>query len=394
MNNQDYTSIVLHELIWDSAFDFLSVALEQPYGITITSEDGVIVYRQSEGIADDAFRQIDSFGSAGGLRDQYMVDTVGVRDGMFTISLIRPLSALTALANRTASMAVLAGVISMTVLTLSVYILSSWLVRPLKELADNMLQVEKSGEFIFTVKSRSRDEVGLLISRFNSMLNTIRQMIGQLYQSRIDKQEYEMRALQAQINPHFLYNSLSLINSKAILADHQDIASAAQYLSTYFRTTLNKGDRTIPFRQEWDNMNAYIQIQRMMHRGSFEIRLSMGEGTGDVQVPNLIIQPMVENAITHGLDCKETGDAPKLTVDARLEGDALLVDVTDNGCGMDAETIVSLLTRETPGYGVYNVHQRIRLLYGEPWGLYFKSRPGEGTVASVRLPARHDMNLG
>lgn len=117
-----------------------------------------------------------------------------------------------------------------------------------------------------------------------------------------------MKALQAQINPHFLYNSLSLINWKAIMADQQEISEMAQLLSTFYRTTLNKGKSVTTVKGEWDNTSSYIRIQSIMHSGKFQVEQQVEESMMKYEMLNLILQPLVENAIGHGLDHKEGRD--------------------------------------------------------------------------------------
>lgn len=175
----------------------------------------------------------------------------------------------------------------------------------MNELVENIEQIEL-GSMSVDVVNESQDEIGHLFRSFKRMMERLNDMINQVYQSRILQQQYEMKALQAQINPHFLYNSLSLINWKAIMAEQTEISEMAQLLSTFYRTTLNKGKNTISVKGEWDNTCSYVKIQQMLHSGKFEAVLEIDENILNYHMINLLLQPLVENAIIHGLDHKET----------------------------------------------------------------------------------------
>ncbi|HIT65340.1 MAG TPA: histidine kinase, partial [Candidatus Ventrimonas merdavium] len=189
-----------------------------------------------------------------------------------------------------------------------------------------------------------------------------------------------------QINPHFLYNSLSLINWKAIMAGQEEIGEMARLLSVFYRTTLNKGKNVIDVKGEWDNTCSYIRIQNMMHSQKLTVRTQIDEGMFSYQMLNLLLQPLVENAIAHGLDHK-TGEGERiLEVTGREEETDLVFTVSDNGCGIPLESLSEILTAESKGYGVQNVHHRIQLFYGNAYGLSYESQPGVGTRVTVRIP--------
>ncbi len=195
-----------------------------------------------------------------------------------------------------------------------------------------------------------------------------------------------MQALQAQINPHFLYNSLSIINWKAIEAGNDEISQVTLALSTYYRTSLNKGETMTIAANELRNIEAYLHIQLVMHDDSFQVEKQVEEKILSCSVPKLILQPLVENAIEHGLDVSEK-EEKKLKISALLEGGDLVFFVEDNGAGMEEEQAESMLTYQSKGYGMRNVHDRIRLLYGEESGLKIYSKKGEGTRVEIRFPA-------
>lgn len=146
-----------------------------------------------------------------------------------------------------------------------------------------------------------------LINGFDHMVSRISTLITEVYEGRIHQKEYEMRALRAQINPHFLYNSLSLINWKAIESGQEDISRITLELSNYYRTSLNKGRNTLTLEQELSNVRSYLQIQQLMHDGDFDVEIDVAAEILQYESLNLILQPLVENAIDHGIDLKTEG---------------------------------------------------------------------------------------
>ena len=201
-----------------------------------------------------------------------------------------------------------------------------------------------------------------------------------------------MRALSAQINPNFLYNSLSLINWKAIEYEQEDISEITLALSNYYRTSLNKGKNTLSFEQELSNMQSYLKIQQIMHDNSFDVVINVSEDVLPCESLNLILQPLVENAIDHGIDLL-TDRKGIITVEAELQTDEdgnklVCVKVSDNGAGMDRETVENFLTAQSKGYGSRNVNDRIRLYYGDNYHLEVQSTPDDGTTITIKFPAK------
>ena len=263
-------------------------------------------------------------------------------------------------------------------------VLSKVMVNDIEKLTENMKAVEK-GNMEITVTSDAADEVGNLIRGFGNMINRINQLINEVYKGKISQKESEMKALQAQINPHFLYNSLSLINWKALENDQKDISKLTLLLSTFYRTALNRGNNILSIRDEISNMNSYLEIQLMIHDYGFKVVHEIDDDILEYQTLNLILQPLVENAIEHGIDPDENGEGV-ITIRGKKEGNHILLSVGDNGIGMDAETAASILTTQSKGYGVRNVNERIMLYYGESYHLTVDSTLGKGTTITIRIP--------
>lgn len=270
------------------------------------------------------------------------------------------------------------------------YFFSRKMVERLEQLTENMNQINLGLRKV-TVVSQSKDEIGVLVRTFTRMMEEINKLISQVYEAKIKLQKTEMKALQAQINPHFLYNSLSIINWKAIEADNEEISRITLSLSTYYRTSLNKGETMTIAANEIRNIDAYLHIQLVMHDNSFQVIKEIEEAALSYSVPKLILQPLVENAIEHGLDVSEK-EEKWLKLSVCKEGDTLLMAVEDNGMGMSEEQARAMLTYRSKGYGVRNVNERITLLYGEEYHLRVKSRQGEGCRIEIVIPVNKEEN--
>ena len=256
--------------------------------------------------------------------------------------------------------------------------------RKIELLTENMDQVNHGSREV-TVTSDAEDEVGVLIRSFRRMMSEIDRLISEVYENKIALKEFELKALTAQINPHFLYNSLSIINWMAIKSDQKEISKVTLDLSTFYRTALSKGEDMVTVENCIRNIEAYLSIQLVMHDNDFTVEWKIDPQVKTEKVPKLILQPVVENALEHGLDVKEEGD--KILQLSFLDaGDAVLLRVEDNGMGMEQSVAESLVTYQAEGYGLKNVNDRICLLYGEGYKIHITSSVGKGTVVEMRIP--------
>lgn len=245
----------------------------------------------------------------------------------------------------------------------------------------------QEGSMDMQMESDDRDEIGMLYRGFGSMMKRIRTLINEVYLSKITQKEAELKALQAQINPHFLYNTLSLINWKALAAGEEDISRMTLALSTFYRTALNRGRNVLQVETELSNTRAYLEIQSMLHDGDFDYEIEAQTEILQCESLNLILQPLVENAIHHGIEEKTDGRG-KITVRGWKEDNCVWFMVEDNGVGMEQEVADKILTMESKGYGVRNVDERIRLCYGEKYAMKVESVVGKGTKMTIHFPAR------
>lgn len=384
------TTIVCIDINYSSAFGSMDTLYEQSYGIALTDSDDTLLYSYDtfEPSHSDyalSLQQLLLAASAPETARDYVIERSGGIADDWTLYLYRPVDTISAPAKEITQIVLIIIVLCLiSVIFLSSY-LSKIIVRPLNHLVDNMNRVEQ-GDFTITVSSENTDEIGHLVRSFAHMVKQLHHLVEEVLKSKILQQEYEMRALQAQINPHFLYNSLSLINGRALMAGQDDISRMAQLLSTFYRTTLNKGKNTISVRDELENIRSYINIQFIMHSDSFDVTYDIDEGALDFTMINLLLQPLVENAIMHGIDHRETPGRGILTIACALDHGCIRFTVRDNGPGIPKEKLEGILTFTSTGYGIQNVHHRVQLFYGQDYGLHFESTPGQGTTVTLTLP--------
>lgn len=359
--------------------------LTENRGGLILDEQGNVVY---SGYRMDAPYKPDKETSLNYLKEHYVCIEKKIEDTKWNFCLYQPKEEL-----EKSVWTLLLGNIPVLLLCLLLilllgYFFSRKMVERLEQLTENMNQINLGLRKV-TVVSQSKDEIGVLVRTFTRMMDEINKLISQVYEAKIKLQKTEMKALQAQINPHFLYNSLSIINWKALEADNEEISRITLALSTYYRTSLNKGETMTIAANEIRNIDAYLQIQLIMHDNSFQVIKEIQEDALSYSVPKLILQPLVENAIEHGLDVSEQ-EEKWLKISVCKEKDALIMAVEDNGMGMSEEQAKSIITYRSKGYGVRNVNDRITLLYGEEYHLRVKSRQGEGCRIEIVIPVNKE----
>ena len=263
--------------------------------------------------------------------------------------------------------------------------------RPLTELSSAM---DEFGSRDFTALEADTGtlEIDHLRESFNHMAVEIFHLMDAVQEREQQKRVLEMNFLRAQINPHFLYNMLFSIRCTVEIGKSEQAAQMIGAFIDLLRSTLAVKDSTIPLCEELESTRKYLVVQKLRYGEKVNYEIDMQEGTECCMVPPLILQPLVENAIFHGLEAKP--DADMVVIASTLQGDDLLLTVTDDGAGMDAETLARVRARclhpkvkGANSIGMANVHNRIRLNYGEGYGLSIESAPGIGTTVTLRIPA-------
>ena len=282
------------------------------------------------------------------------------------------------------------------VVALAISLLSATLFsRRIERLVKNMQALEL-GEFNEYGPVRANDEIGYLEQSFSNMVQRLDKYIQTAYVYELKSKTAELKALQAQINPHFLFNTLESIRMNALMNHDDQTAKMIHILGNLLRWNIKTRGMFATLREEIDYAGAFVELQKMRYPDAFEVTQDVPQRLLDLGVPRLILQPLVENAIKHGQKGVSSGGVISIRAVEAPEGQ-LNIAVEDNGHGMDAETVRRIVGRlnepegETPdeySIGLSNVHQRIRILFGAPYGLTIESEPGVKTVVSIAMPAR------
>ena len=271
--------------------------------------------------------------------------------------------------------------------------LSEWITAPVKKLDRAVKELEAGGtEADFDVGGPG--EVEHLSHSIRSMVSTMRHLMDDIIQQEEQKRRSELEVLQSQINPHFLYNTLDSVIWLTENGRTDDAVVMLTSLARFFRISLSRGSSIIPIRDELEHARHYLTIQKMRYKNKFSATITAEDGVESLYTIKLIVQPILENAIYHGMAYAD-GDG-EISVRAFRDGEDVLIEVSDNGPGMPEEVVANLLNPNGPaaaagakgsGIGFRNVHQRIRLTFGADYGLTILSEPDDGTTVRIRLPA-------
>ena len=243
------------------------------------------------------------------------------------------------------------------------------------------------GNFELKIEQGYSDEIGVVAESFREMCMKINQMMQDMYQLGLEKRKEELKALQAMMNPHFLYNCLSSIKWKAIRSDQDDIAEITGLLATFYRTALNGGRQITIVQNELENIKAYLQIQLKSHENNFDVEYQLDEAGGECQMPNFLLQPIVENAICHGADLCES-ERGKIKIEYIYGEEFLEFHVYNNGPKVVGEELERILNTPGKGYGIYNIRERIRMYYDEECGCTVQLRMRGWFVSPLKSEKR------
>jgi len=262
--------------------------------------------------------------------------------------------------------------------------------RPLNQLT-NKMQLVREGDFAPLPDDQHRDELATVRNIFNHMLRTIDRLIGEIKDGEREKAALQIKALTAQINPHFINNTLGSIKLVASMQNATSIESMVASLSNILSAIMGKGEDCIPIRQELALLEDYMNLQQYRSFDAIDYYTDIDERILDSPIPRFTLQPVVENCIVHGFSgIRQIGE---IRVEGKVLNNNVLLSITDNGCGIPSERITKLLHEETDRdkqnrIGIYNVDRRIRLLFGEQYGLQIDSDEGVYTRVEIRLPLK------
>lgn len=282
-------------------------------------------------------------------------------------------------------------IISLVLVVIVSFKFSRTLTNPIFKLKRLMKQAE-SGDLTVRFNFEHNDEIGELGQSFNHMIARIDQLIQMVYVEQENKRTAEMKSLQEQIKPHFLYNTLDTISWMARDYDAEDIVRLVDALTNMFRIGLSHGKDIITVKEEITHVSNYLYIQKIRYKDKLNYVIHVDESLYAIEVPKLILQPLVENAIYHGVKAKRGGGT--ITITGVPEGENLVFTVQDDGAGMLQEKVEELNRRmsersvldEKKSFGLFYIRERIQLCYGKGYGVHVESTLGEGTRVTITLP--------
>ncbi|HEY5583072.1 MAG TPA: sensor histidine kinase [Ruminiclostridium sp.] len=261
-----------------------------------------------------------------------------------------------------------------------IYLTSNLFSKRIKYLSKKIKSV-KSGEFDINVRDMGNDELGQVIKSFKHMAEEVDRLIKEEYEAVILKRTAEMDSLQAQIRPHFLYNTLNTISVLALKQNDLVVVKMVKALAKFYRISLNKGKNEISIKQEFELTQNYIYILKVRFEGLLHFTIQCDDSILDFKTPKLLLQPFIENCINHAIYDDKNGI--NIIIKAYRKGDNIEFKVIDDGIGMSIATLSELMKS---GYGIKNVNDRIKLLHGDDYGVSVYSRPGIGTSVTILIP--------
>lgn len=264
---------------------------------------------------------------------------------------------------------------------------------PIQKLRDSMKKVQEGDFSVSDVVVDSRNEIGSLTKSFDVMTHRIHELMEQNVHEQEEKRKSELKALQSQINPHFLYNTLDSIIWMAEGKKNEEVVLMTASLARLLRQSISNEDEVVPIANEVEYARGYLTIQKMRYKDKLEFQIEVDSSILYIPLIKLVLQPIIENAIYHGLKYKESKGL--LIVKGFMKDGNAVLQVIDDGVGMDEETLAHIYDKHKVNYhsngvGVYNVQKRLKLYYGEDYGITYTSELGKGTTATITIPGRQE----
>lgn len=264
---------------------------------------------------------------------------------------------------------------------------------PIQKLRDSMKKVQEGDFSVSDVVVDSKNEIGSLTKSFDVMTHRIHELMEQNVHEQEEKRKSELKALQSQINPHFLYNTLDSIIWMAEGKKNEEVVLMTASLARLLRQSISNEDEVVPIANEVEYVRGYLTIQKMRYKDKLEFQIEVDSSILYIPLIKLVLQPIIENAIYHGLKYKESKGL--LIVKGFMKDGNAVLQVIDDGVGMDEETLAHIYDKHKVNYhsngvGVYNVQKRLKLYYGEDYGITYTSELGKGTTATITIPGRQE----
>lgn len=378
-------SALYMEIDPSALFDSCNALSTNPYGIIVVNSHGDILYNKSNLSYSLTLQEVNAMINSNTGDTNYLAFHKKLSQYNWDIYFYQPINYSVKNATRILFATQIFFIITLIINFILVTFLSRLISRPITNLTKNIMLI-KENNFTCTLTTNCTDEIGTLITCFNSMINKINTLITEVYLIKIAQRDSQIKILKSQINSHFLYNCLSVINMKALTINALDISKMTKLLAAFYRLHLDVDKSHTTVSKEIETIKTYLEIESIRHNNSFDIIFNIDDAILDKKCLNMILQPIVENAIVHGLDNKTTDDIPTIQVSARLERYFLVIKIKDNGCGLSNMQIQKILSTEANGIGIKNVDSRIKLYYGNDFGITIESQIDKGTAVTIKLP--------
>jgi len=386
--------------------DFLeAVDMNDETGILVVRNDEIVYEGLNSSYTPDSYRAMlekinqESSASIFWKEKDALINSISIRDLQMEFYFLTPTKALFSdLSKKTENLAlVMFGLLLL--LSTIYYAIASMLTKRILNLAKHMRRVDENNLTLFEDKD-NRDEIGFLTLSYNSMIQRIDELLNTVHKAELMKKEADYLVLQAQVKPHFLYNTLESIRMLAEINDDDEVVDAIYSLGKLLRYSLSSQENESTLKKELANIKHYLDVHkpRMMERLHYDIQVNTD--IGDKRCPRFILQPLLENCINHGIAKRRGQGEIKISVDR--EAEYISIEIKDNGAGIPDERLAvihdvlsnridrSLLQTEDSGLGLYNVSERIKAFYGEQSSLQIDSTVGLGTTYTLRLGGKHD----
>jgi two-component system sensor histidine kinase YesM len=263
------------------------------------------------------------------------------------------------------------------------FIISGWIAKPLKKLIIGIKRMSQ-GDFNIKIPSGGNDEIGLMVNSFNDMNQKINNLIEENYKTKIREKEAQIMALNLQLNPHFMSNTLNTINWMAIESNQGEISKMIVSLSTMLQYTMRNVKETVRLQEDMEWLKSFLYIMSNRFPGLFTTEYAIDRRLDNQKVPKLFLQPFVENSIIHGFELMESGGVIRIT--GAVEEEACRICIDDNGKGMTEEEIMAAKNADGGNIGIKNIDKKVKLIFGEDYGVEIRSEAGKGTSIQIIMP--------
>lgn len=398
-NDKESIGVMFVDLNYRAITDLCkNIELGKKGYVFLMGEDGKIIYHPKQQLIYSGIRTENTMEILRAEGDSFMVED-GRNSKLYTMSKsektnwtvvgVANINELVKNRKQTQMAYTVTGIILLLLALTIAYIFSSKITNPITELRKSMKKVEKGDFTNVRLIVKKNNEIGMLRQSFNIMTEELQNLMEDKVNDQKLKYKLELKALHAQINPHFLYNTLDSIVWMAEMADNSEVVIMTSALAKLLRQSINNEEETVTIRQEIEYVKSYLTIQKMRYKEQLSYDIQVEEAIYSIRIVKLILQPLVENAIYHGIKYRDT--MGKIIIRGYEKENNIIIQIIDDGIGMDSYTLARIFQKKerkekTNGVGVENVNKRIKLYYGEGYGLQYESQKNKGTTVSIIIP--------